>query len=103
MTPQTNPSKRQAFVTVASPAAVLVMATWVCMCLLHMSCQMAENKRVELAGGAGAFHSLRPDNAPSGVGELLASPDSPPTGEQTLTERLTGKNGMGWEFGNEWG
>lgn len=67
-----------------------------------MLCQMAENEGVELAGEAGVFPSLLPDNAPSGAGELL-----PPTpcqsGEQTLAERLTGKNGVGWELGNELG
>lgn len=71
MTSQANTSKCQAFATAPSPAAVLVMVTWARMCLLHMLCQMAENKRVELAGEAGVFHSLLPDNAPSGVGELL--------------------------------
>lgn len=60
---------------------------------------MAENEGLEFAGEAGVFPSLLPDNAPSGAGELLAT-DSLPTGEQTLAERLTGKNGMGWELGS---
>lgn len=32
-----------------------------------------------------------------------AATDSLPTGEQTLAARLKGRNGMGWELGNERG
>lgn len=64
---------------------------------LHMLCQMAENEGV--AGEAGVFHSLLPDNAPSGVGERL-----PPslTSCQLGTNREDNKekwDGMGWELG----
>lgn len=67
-----------------------------------MLCQMAENEGVEFAGEAGVFHSLLSDNAPSGAGGAAAT-DSLPTGEQTLAARLKGRNGMGWELGNERG
>ena len=39
-----------------------------------MLCQMAENEGVALAGEAGVFPSLLPDNTPSGAGELLQPP-----------------------------
>lgn len=39
---------------------------------------------------------------PIWCGRAAATTDSLPTGEQTLAERLTRKNGMGWELGNEW-
>lgn len=65
-----------------------------------MLCQMAENEGVELAGEAGVFPSLLPDNAPSGAWELLPPTPCQP-GEQTLAGRLTGKNRMGWELENE--
>lgn len=65
---------------------------------------MAENEGVELVGEAGVFPSLLSDNAPSGTGEVLPAPDSVPTGEQTLQERLTGKtwDGMGIGRNENW-
>lgn len=56
------------------------------MCCLHMLCQVAENEGVELAGEAGVFPSLLPDNAPSGVGKAAAI-DSLPTVGGTNTRR----------------
>lgn len=67
---------------------------------LHMLCQTAENEGVELAGEAGVSHSLPPDNAPSGTGELLPPLTPCQPVEQTLAERLTRKNGMRREL---WG
>lgn len=81
------------------PAAVLVTVTWFCVCLLHMLCQMAENEGVELAGEAGVFHSLLPDNAPSGVGELLPPLTPCQPGNKHSQRGWQGK--MGW--GGNWG
>lgn len=61
---------------------------------------MAENEGLQLAGEAGVFPSLLPDNAPSAAGgAAAATTDSLPTAEQTLAERLTGKDGVGRESG----
>lgn len=86
---------------VSLPTAVLVTVTWFCMCVLHMLCQTAENEGVEFDGEAGVFPSLLPDNAPSGAGERLPSTPCQPGNKHT--QRLTGKNGMGWELGNDRG
>lgn len=58
-----------------------------------MLCQMAENEGVALAGEAGVFHSLLPDNAPSGVGERLPPP---------LTSCQPGTNTFGENDKEKW-
>lgn len=69
-----------------------------------MLCQMAENERVELAGEAGVFPSLLPDNAPSGTGDSCRHRLPANWGEQTLAVEADREkwDGAGdWE--NEWG
>lgn len=58
--------------------------------------QITEIEGVELAGVAGVFSSLVPDNAPSGVAEPPESLTPLPTLEQTLVRRLTGGK-MPWD------
>lgn len=78
-----------------------------------MLCQTAEDEGVQLAGEAGASHSLLPDNAPSGdTGELGGRGELPPplTPCQPGSKHTRGEadeekwdeagNGCGWEEGS---
>lgn len=102
MTPHwlTHQGARHSATACHPAAAVLVTVTCLCMCFLHMLCQMAENEGVALAGEAGVFPSLLPDNTPSGAGELLPPPltSLPAGGGGGTNARRKGKK-MGWDWG----
>lgn len=93
--------KNQAVVTAHHcPLAVLVMVTWFCVRFLHMLCQMAENEGEGLAGEAGVFPSLLPDNAPSAAWGACATNFLPIVGRKgranTQRERERETDGEKW-------
>lgn len=102
MTSQTNTSKCQAFLTVCHRPLLFSSRSrgFVCACCI---CCVKWLKMKEWSSLEKQVFSTHYWQCPIWCGRAAATTDSLPTGEQTLAERLTRKNGMGWELGNEWG